>query len=191
MWKMLYHTVSRLYTVWQRCYFVQLYYVCPPAHLRVTWPWLSTGHLLLDLYHVQFSQDLHMNHVPFTGRSHRKSTQIRVFSVKEVYSIRGPYLWCMPPIHLLSTFKHMCPWLLTGHLLLHLYHAISTLYTNEITHSSTYHHTLCRKTVSWLPNNWRRQVETRVETESTSHRTRRRTNKGPTTTITQVPKSPT
>ena len=38
-----------------------IYYVCfLPPNLRVICQWLSTGHLLLDLYHARFSQGLHI-----------------------------------------------------------------------------------------------------------------------------------
>ena len=50
-----------------------------PAHFRVTSPWLSTGHLLLNLYYARCSQDLYMSHgSSFAGRSYRKSTKAKV-----------------------------------------------------------------------------------------------------------------
>ena len=76
IWKMLYQIGPRL----EFC--VYIYDACPPAfpvHLKGTCPWLLTGHLLLDLYHASFSEDLHMNYAcPLAGRSCRKSTRAKV-----------------------------------------------------------------------------------------------------------------
>ena len=60
------HTFCHFVT---RMLFCPVYYVCllPSApKLRVTCKWLLTGHLLLDLYHTTFSQDLHMGYGSLT-----------------------------------------------------------------------------------------------------------------------------
>ena len=70
-----------------------------PVHLKVTYAWLSTGHLLLDSNHARLSKDLYMSHgTPLAGRSHRKSTKSRVYMKSFPLEVHK-YNEC--PIHLL------------------------------------------------------------------------------------------
>ena len=42
-----------------------MYAPLPPLTIsEIAYVWLLTGHLLLDLYHARFSQDLHIGHGP-------------------------------------------------------------------------------------------------------------------------------
>ena len=44
------------------------------SNLRLSFPWLLTGHLKLDISHTSFSQDLYMSYgPPLVGRRHREA----------------------------------------------------------------------------------------------------------------------
>ena len=47
----------------QRSMYVKYAPSNPCPHFKGACPWLLIGHILMDLYHAKFSQDLHMGHV--------------------------------------------------------------------------------------------------------------------------------
>ena len=70
-----------------------------PIHFRITWQWLLTGHLLLNLYQAKFSQKLHGATISLiAARSHKKSAKAMVFNMSvplevhicEVFSLLLP-----------------------------------------------------------------------------------------------------
>ena len=84
------------------CYYVQyiMYTHAMLTYLRISSPWLLTGHILLDLYHDGFSQTLLMSKVtPLVGRSQKERHQTK--DVKK-YSPRSIYVKYSPstPFHL-------------------------------------------------------------------------------------------
>ena len=103
-------------TLWQGCYVVQLYYICLPSPPQVYLPWLSTGHLLLDLHHATFSQDLPL----LASRIHKKSTKVGVFKMSIQLEV---HIYDVSTLHLLCMFRSACSWLAKGHLILDLHHA--------------------------------------------------------------------
>ena len=94
-------------TLLQECYFVKYIMYAPMPHpsiLRFTCPWLLTAHLLLNLYHEWFRQDLNMGHgTPLAGIRYRGT---------------------LTPFHPHPNHKVTYQWLSTGHLLLDL-HCVS------------------------------------------------------------------
>ena len=119
------------------------YIMCVPmfllSNLRVTCPWLSSGHLILDLHHARFSQDMHMSPNPpylaeVQEEHEAKSVSRSLFIEVHVGKVCN--------LHPLSTFKSLFPWLLTGRPLLDLYHArfSQNLHTGHVPSSAGRRH---------------------------------------------------
>ena len=84
IWQMFKHIVPRLCTLCHlvtRIYVVKLYCICPLpslSNLSITCPWLSTGHLLLELYQCQVQLGpAHEPWYPLVDRRYRQSIRPR------------------------------------------------------------------------------------------------------------------